>query len=265
MIKYKENFGSILNREKLNFKNNKQLEQYYEKKWATEGYKKGYKLFGINISKIIHKQRLGISFDFLKPKKDEIILDAGCGNGDLALKIAKKSKVFAVDISKNAFFCAKNKTQKNLTFLKMNIEHLKFKNKMFDKIVCVETLEHVLHPEKVLKEFSRVIKQKGKLILTYPTIDKTIIAKTENFFRIRSLTNVSEHMTEWDYNAVIKKLEKYNFKFIEAKGIFFDLGRLNFIKKISKKIMLLVLKIELYITNFPKNSLFVAFVFEKNK
>lgn len=64
-------------------------------KYATEGYRKGYTLFGINISNIYHKERHKASLDLLKPNKEEIILDAGCGGGKLSLKIAKNVKKFS--------------------------------------------------------------------------------------------------------------------------------------------------------------------------
>jgi ubiquinone/menaquinone biosynthesis C-methylase UbiE len=259
----KADYGSILKKKRFDFKSNKDLQNYYEKKYTTEGYSKGYTLFGVNISNIYHKNRHNSSLELLIPRKNEIILDAGCGDGALSLRIAKKAKkIYAIDIAKNAFDKIKNKLPKNLIFKQGNIEKLNFKNQFFDKIVSVETIEHLLYPEKALKEFSRILKNNGILILTYPTIDQTIVAKIEKFLHIRDLFPVSEHLTEWDYNKVIKKTEKQGFKFIKAKGIVFDLGRLDKLKKLSKKIMWRILKFSLN-KNSPKNSLFVAFEFKK--
>jgi len=259
----KPKYGSILKKEKLKFKSNKELEKYYEDKYATEGYSKGYTLFGVNISQIYHKGRHDASLELLKPKKDEIILDAGCGDGALTLRIAKKAKqVYAIDIAKSAFAKAKKHAPKNLIFQKGNVEKLNFKDEFFDKIVSVETLEHVIHPDKMLKELNRVLKTSGKLIITYPTIDTTIIAKIEKFFFIRDKPPISEHLTEWSYSEVIKRLEEKGLKFIRAKGIAFDLGNLGKLKRISKRMMWKVLKFTMN-RDCPRNSLFVAFEFEK--
>jgi len=38
----------------------------------------------------------------------------------------------------------------------------------FDAIMCTEVLEHIPHPELAIKEFSRLIKKNGHLILTAP-------------------------------------------------------------------------------------------------
>lgn len=41
-------------------------------------------------------------------------------------------------------------------------------NASFDAIMCIEVLEHVSDPIKVIKEFARLLKSKGHLILTAP-------------------------------------------------------------------------------------------------
>lgn len=41
-------------------------------------------------------------------------------------------------------------------------------NASFDVILCTEMLEHVAYPERVIKEFARILKPGGKLILTAP-------------------------------------------------------------------------------------------------
>jgi ubiquinone/menaquinone biosynthesis C-methylase UbiE len=38
----------------------------------------------------------------------------------------------------------------------------------FDNILCTEVLEHIPYPDKAIKEFSRILKKDGKLILTAP-------------------------------------------------------------------------------------------------
>ncbi len=42
------------------------------------------------------------------------------------------------------------------------------KNGSFDAVMCVEVLEHLPYPHLAIKEFSRVLKKGGKLILTAP-------------------------------------------------------------------------------------------------
>ena len=46
----KEVPGDMFYKKKLKFKSHKEAEKYYENKWKKEGYKKGWKCFGMNIS-----------------------------------------------------------------------------------------------------------------------------------------------------------------------------------------------------------------------
>lgn len=49
-------------------------------------------------------------------------------------------------------------------------------DKSFDVILCTEVLEHLPHPELAIKEFSRLLKQDGCLILTAPFCSLTHFA-----------------------------------------------------------------------------------------
>lgn len=62
---------------------------------------------------------------------------------------------------------------------------------------------------------------------------------------------------------MIGNTEKYNLKFVRARGIAFDLERIGKLQKISKSFMWRIIKFRLSIKNHPKNSLFVAFEFQK--
>lgn len=48
-------------------------------------------------------------------------------------------------------------------------EALAFKDKMFDVILCVQTLEHLTEPKKALRECQRVLKSDGLLLLFVPS------------------------------------------------------------------------------------------------
>ena len=261
----KEVPGDIFYKDKLKFKNNKKLEQYYENKWKKEGYKKGWKCFGMNISNRFDKARKQSAIKLLNHKKRDIILDVGCGRGDVSLKIAKKAeKVYAIDIAKSGFEKIKKNSPKNLIFKKMNIENLGFKDETFDKLVCVETLEHVLHPEKAIGEMKRVLKKQGIIVLSYPTIDTSIMAKVDHVLGTEKPCSISEHITEWDYNRVVNEFEKQGFKLMESEGIVFNIGGvIGKLKRTSKSIAKLIFKIQLSIRNFPRNSTFVTFKFQK--
>lgn len=54
-----------------------------------------------------------------------------------------------------------------------DITNIPVKNTSFDAIMCIEVLEHIPYPELAIKEFSRIIKKNGKLIITAPFCSMT--------------------------------------------------------------------------------------------
>jgi ubiquinone/menaquinone biosynthesis C-methylase UbiE len=102
--------------------------------------------------------------EILKRVEGNTILDIGAGRGYLAKLIAKKrgKKVTGVDIYIPDYL----KDLKNPTFIESNVEKLPFKNKSFDTVIATHTIEHVLEPEKVVKEMRRVAKK--KIIIVVP-------------------------------------------------------------------------------------------------
>ena len=60
-------------------------------------------------------------------------------------------------------------SKKEYTYL-FNLDEgkLPIKSETYDFLVCFETLEHVMYPERVLKEISRVVKKDATLFLSLP-------------------------------------------------------------------------------------------------
>lgn len=57
-----------------------------------------------------------------------------------------------------------------------NIINIPVKNNSFDAIMCIEVFEHIPEPVKAMKEFDRILKPKGKLIITAPFCSLTHMA-----------------------------------------------------------------------------------------
>lgn len=103
-------------------------------------------------------------------KGGKTCLDAGCGNG-AAIEILKPKfdEVCGCDISKTALEVAKIKGVL-ATCVDLNSKLLPYQDDSFDSVTCLEVIEHVLDPVSLLKDFWRVLKFQGQLILTTPNI-----------------------------------------------------------------------------------------------
>ncbi len=85
------------------------------------------------------------------------------------------------------------------------------KDNSFDNIMCIEVFEHLPQPQLAIKEFSRIIKPNGKLIITAPFC---------------SLTHFAPYYFASGYSRYFyeKFLEEYGFSIVEISynGNYFE-------------------------------------------
>ena len=254
----------ILGKEQLHFKDNRELEKYYEEKYSKGGYEGGgCILYGVNISKLYHQARHRSALGFLDPQPQDTVLDAGCGDGSLSAQIAPRCKAaHAIDIAGNALDPAL-RSMANLNFRKMNVESLDYADGFFDRIVCVETLEHLIEPKKAIAEFHRALKPGGCLVITYPTVNQTLMQRLQRKLGIGRRLEISEHLTEWTYADVVSNVQAGGFAFVAAEGLAFDFGVFGWIKYKSRFFARMLTKLALAIRAFPRNSAFVSVSFRR--
>jgi len=92
-----------------------------------------------------------------------------------------------------------------------DIEHIPLEDSSYDNILCTEVIEHIPHPDRAIKEFSRILKQNVRLILTAPFCSQT------HFAPYHYHTGFNSYWYE-------KILQEYGFTIMECSynGNFFD-------------------------------------------
>ncbi len=118
------------------------------------------------------------------------VLDAACGEGYGSAVLAQAaSSVTGVDISADAVEHARGRyASEGLDFRVSDCLDLPYGDGEFDCIVSFETLEHLEDHDGLLKEFRRVLKAGGFLLLSSP--DKAVYTdrqKNRNEFHLREL------------------------------------------------------------------------------
>lgn len=97
-------------------------------------------------------------------------LDIGCGDGIFGELVRDKYQyVYGIDFSDLAL---KNALSKGVSAVMADIDgvFIPFRNNTFDLISCLDVIEHIFDPEKILRESYRILRKNGTLILTTPNI-----------------------------------------------------------------------------------------------
>jgi ubiquinone/menaquinone biosynthesis C-methylase UbiE len=118
-----------------------------------------------------HRQR----YEFFAPRcRGQVVLDAACGMGygTRILAEAGAELVIGVDISPEAVaYAEQHFRHPSVQFTTGDVERLSLPDHMFNIVVSFETIEHVPHPDLLLKEIHRVLKPGGTFVCSTPNTD----------------------------------------------------------------------------------------------
>lgn len=96
-----------------------------------------------------------------------LVLDMGCGAGNMAHHLAHYGKVIGVDYNGRPLDVAR---QRALDIAQSIGEHLPFADDTFDLIALLDTVEHIPDEMAVLAECYRTLKPGGRLMVTVPAL-----------------------------------------------------------------------------------------------
>jgi SAM-dependent methyltransferase len=180
----------------------------------------------------VHEKVLGCLEGFPRG----FILDVPSGQGAISKELEKLGfKAFLGDMARQ------NILYKNGRCVQIDMEKsFPFKEKIFDYGVCVEGIEHIENPYGLVREFARVIKKGGYLIITTPNV-MTIKSRLRflfysylDYFRYFGPLPLSEkHRIEEFEHAHLTPLFYGQMKFIfETYG--FGIQRIETNRKVRK-------------------------------
>ena len=95
-----------------------------------------------------------------------ILLDVGCGAGATLQGLAQFGRVVGIDSSPHALGCCRRRGQELL--VQARGETLPIADASADAITALDLLEHIADDAAALREFARVLKPGGVLIITVP-------------------------------------------------------------------------------------------------
>lgn len=104
------------------------------------------------------------ALDFAEPS--QVVADMGCGWMYRPFKNALAEivgKVYAVDANEKLL---EQKRPDNMEFVVSKMEQTPIPDKVCDRVFCISVLEDIQDPAPALKEFTRILKDDGRIVIT---------------------------------------------------------------------------------------------------
>lgn len=183
-----------------------------------------------------HYQRFSEAVKHLNIKPGGNIMNIWSRTGNAIPFLRKKFpsiEIANMEVSGKFIEIARHKfPQEN--FLKTDLENLPFQNDFFDAVLSLETLEHAPKPILLLKEFYRVLKPKGTLVMSLPPKTAELAQKFSALF----LGNHGEGPHQFLPSKTVKKmLEDIGFELIIHKGTLLIPFGPKWLRKFGEKII----------------------------
>lgn len=141
------------------------------------------------------------------------VLDVGCGDGFVAKVILKSRRGkfdWGIDLSETEIEKAKKiGSYKNCKVA--SVYELPFKDGSFNTVFSNSAIEHLKDLDKALSEISRVIKIRGKLIITVPSPYLSHYLFGSYFFSAVGVNSVAKVYARF-FNSLFKHYNLYNHK-----------------------------------------------------
>lgn len=136
------------------------------------------------------------------------LLDVATGTGDLAIAAALKTEadIIATDIADSMMEAGRRKVEKRklsvrIRFVKAEAEALHFDDSSFDAVMVAFGVRNFDDPEAGLKEFRRVLKPQGKLLVLEFGMPPNIFLKTFYRFYFRKVLPLAGRIVSGHRNA----------------------------------------------------------------
>lgn len=123
---------------------------------------------------------LTVDFRRLPLAQRDLVLDAGCGEGRHVFECFRHDcSVLGMDLSHRSLLKARyvlgqmrerKEAKGRVLLLRGDALRFPFPDGTFDKIICAEVIEHVDDEHRGIAELARILKTRGKIAVTVPTL-----------------------------------------------------------------------------------------------
>ena len=159
------------------------------------------------------REVLKIVVPLIKKNEKLIILDIGCGTGQLVYELSKRNEnvnYLGIDVAHNMINVAKknNLKDKNIKFKAIGIEKFNTKDK-FDIIICTHAFPYFPNKEEILKKMYKMC-NKGANVIIVNSSTNSLKDLIINFF-LKATTSKAKYLSIDEMKKLFNKV-KFNVK-----------------------------------------------------
>jgi len=158
----------------------------------------------------------------------EIMLDVGCGSGNFVFEFALECRsVYGVDILKDgvsfAHRIANKSGVKNTHYIQASAQHIPFLDSSVDRILLLDVIEHLRKPQEAFVELARILKPKGKAIVTTPNAMSLwpIIEYVADILKIGICRRFVEHESTYTATGLIRAIRRSDLLVVKIGSTYF--------------------------------------------
>lgn len=163
---------------------------------------------------------------------ESTVLDIGCGNGGIALRLMREMKnlqVYGIDADREGIAVANRKCNRNEKhFFECDFDEGKLPKEMeniqFDTIVSTEVIEHVYSPNGYIEFCKKAFAKNdghGTIILSTPYhgyLKNLALSITNSWDKHHTVLWEGGHIKFWSRKTLTELLEENGFEVVKFKG-----------------------------------------------
>jgi 2-polyprenyl-3-methyl-5-hydroxy-6-metoxy-1,4-benzoquinol methylase len=172
---------------------------------------------GPPVQRFWHRTKLSLLDWMFEVNDADRVLDVGCGSGVFADALASRgAEVVAVDANPDAIRYAQSTfARPGLSFSLGLLDELQLPDASFDKVTCLEIVEHVyLHQvHALLRSLFKLLKPGGRVLITTPNYHglwPAIEWATDRFSKVAKMDG-DQHVTHFNRELLLTCLQNAGF------------------------------------------------------
>jgi len=174
--------------------------------------------------------RKQVTLSFISGLSGEMdILDVGCGWGVLSAYLARQGhRVTGVDNNESTLKTASQTIARyaaSVALKQCDAQHLDFPDQCFDLVIWEEMLEHLDQPLFALEEGRRVLRPRGKIILSVPNSESPRY-KIFQLLGLKKILIFHEHKQNFNRKLISALVRQAGFEIISLTSDFIPIPKL---------------------------------------